>query len=209
MKTNLLAGLVVGGAMITTLAVTPEVNALPTMDGSIAFGAFGATVVPNNISLPNLVITPFAPLAGTVVVSPNSGVFADGDFLEVSGPAAIFVSTSAINLAAGTFTFSDAVFGSWVTTSIANIAFNPITTTLSFNIFGTFTPGTLYPGFDPGAARIAVSLTQTGGPNTPVSWSATLTSPPFRTAVPEPMTAGLGLLSLGALGAFATRRRQA
>ncbi len=28
-------------------------------------------------------------------------------------------------------------------------------------------------------------------------------------AIPEPMTAGLGLLSLGALGAFATRRRQA
>ncbi len=209
MKTNLLAGLVLGGAVVTTLAVTPEVNALPTMDGSIAFGAFGAAVVPNNISLPNLVITPFAPLAGTVVVSPNNGTFADVDFLEITGPAAIVVSTSSINFAAQTFTFSDAVFGSWVTTSITDFVFNPITTSLNFNIFGTFTPGTLYPGFDPGAARIAVGLTQTGGPNSPVSWSATLTSPPFRTAVPEPMTAGLGLLSLGALGAFATRRRQA
>jgi hypothetical protein len=73
---------------------------------------------------------------------------------------------------------------------------------------GTFTPAAGPPdltGFDPGPMSLTFSATQTGGPNSSVSASYTIASPPA--GVPEPMT--MTLLGLGLVGsAYVARRRR-
>lgn len=127
----------------------------------------------------------------------NTGLFA-GMPTQNIGPVSfdITVPTS--------FSFSNAVFGDFVSTSISVIS-NGQTGSgaiVGLYILGNFTSGTYAPGIN-GEASMTVTFNQTSGGA--ISDSATFSIPPA--TVPEPSTVALATLGLCSIGVMASRRR--
>jgi hypothetical protein len=105
------------------------------------------------------------------------------------------------------FTFGNASFGTFTASSY--VVTTSTATNVSFLIYGTFDPGTNFPGTkqDLTPTSLNIGFTKAG---TAVSASGTLSSPPVGLAVPEPASmtlAGLGALGL-AFGAYRRRQQQ-
>ena len=139
-------------------------------------------------------------------------IFTIGNFATNNSQSGIFLTMPNYNLGAITFnqnvgtsfTFTNAAFGSFTSSSITVSASGPGFT--NFDILGQFTQGTSPSGNGP--AELALSFTQTpAGLGGAISDSGTLAV--FSAAVPEPST--FALLGLGAIGLAlsAARRRLA
>lgn len=132
-----------------------------------------------------------------------------GDFATyVTSPAFFGDVTLTVSPAPGSFSFSDAGFGSFTSTLIVLAPSGP--TTQAYNVFGTFTPGTDFApgGFVAGPAEFVISFTQ-AAPMGVISASATLYSPPIGPPiVPEPASLVMGSISIVMCGLFYGFRRR-
>jgi len=138
----------------------------------------------------------------------STGVFVGTPFLTDFGA----VTFSTANGANSSFTFGNATFGTFISTTITSIISG--NGFQSFFILGNFTPGTAanYGGVTaPQPASFTLSFTQTpagGGANSTISDSGTLSVPPAG-AVPEPASFAMVVIGLGGVLAVGRFRRRA
>jgi hypothetical protein len=130
----------------------------------------------------------------------------DGDFTGISSGLLINSGTEVLTTPF-TFTFGNAIFGTFTATSLVSDTGNSLPKFRSIELSGIFSGGSLFPGQnDPTPAGLAISLTQSGGPGRPISASFSLVTSP----IPEPASVvmmGVGLV--GALGLSRLRRKTA
>jgi PEP-CTERM motif len=122
-----------------------------------------------------------------------TGAGATGDFSPVIPATVTGLNLNMSTLGAlpspSAWGFSSAAFGTFTAaTATQNVALNipGAGNFRSFTFYGTFIPGTDYPGLSgaPGNATVLISFTQAGGANNAISSSFTLDVKP----VPEPAT---------------------
>jgi len=135
-----------------------------------------------------------------------------GDLMPPPGPGPALgspLTTAAITATVGTPVSFSAPWGSFAgNVTQADDEGDALNRVVDVIALGTFTPMAGPPdlsGFDPGPMSLTFSATQTGGPNSSVSASYSIASPP--SVVPEPLS--MTLLGLGLAGsAFVARRRR-
>jgi hypothetical protein len=131
----------------------------------------------------------------TITTTSRSGGFTSGaPFLPVT-------ATTFTPLTPTSFILGSATFGEF--TGISDTKTASSTTSVSYVLTGTFAPGSEFGGGPSELATLTVSFTQTGGPGTAISDSATLST------VPEPASIallGLGLAGLGGISVLRRRR---
>lgn len=180
--------------------------------GYVPIGDIAYTPTNASISTATTVTIPSSEVVNTVpltylgqpnnlvgLVSPGDGVTVDPLVLPtISGPS--FISNyMTFTIDDGSRFEYDMVSIIWTSSAVSN---------LSFNSQGTFrdTLGV----YDPAAASLSGSFTQTGGDTGTVNASFTFASPPSPSAVPEPgsFVLMLGMFGgVGALGLWNRRRR--
>lgn len=171
-----------------------------TIVGSQAIGDFGSPVTDTG----NILTATTFDFSGSLAAATTSR---SGDFTALSGPLTLTFSQPVLNLSNPVgWTFSNPVLGTFVAQSVSLESIG--TTQIGFYILGTFTPGSGLASYDAGLASFSISFTQVGGPNTAISDSGTLTSPP--TVTPEPTSMALaGFAGIGmAVGAWRRRRQE-
>jgi len=163
------------------------------VSGSIAVGAADVTTSsPGGINSDTVFTMPTIFASGTGTGDFSALSFPDGLGNAILDPAA-----------PTTFSFGTTAFGYFHGVSIV-----PSTGpgTESFQILGTFTPGTDEAGTTPSSASLTVSFTQNGGPGMVISGSGTLNTLTLP-SVPEPSSALLGFSAFVAVGLFHVVRR--
>jgi hypothetical protein len=144
---------------------------------------------------------------GTTFTNSLSSVIgsATGDLAAAIG---IFYVTDPITASIASPVSFTAAFGSFVGSVALVSAAGPVDSrVVDVYAVGIFTPAGVLGAFTPGLMSLTASFTQTGGPESAVSGSYTLASPPAPPRIAEPAT--LALLGAGLLGLAAVRRRKA
>lgn len=164
--------------------------------GTESFGVNSTTI--DTSSITTATIFNFMGIATT---NPSTG-----DFTSISsGTSASSTPGPDTMTVPSTFTFGNAAFG--IFTASSQVFDNIVGNTRVFELKGTFSGGTLFPGKgDPAAAILDITLSQVGGPGTAIGTSFTLATK----AIPEPASVvmmGVGLV--GALGLSRLRRKSA
>lgn len=167
--------------------------------GTQGFNAGGQDITPNTGDITTATVFNFANFGST---TNQTGVFA-GMPNELFGPLTLTI-TSATG-----FSFSDSVFGDFLSSSITPIFVGQGVAT--YAVDGTWTPGT-FSGFSgltgPLTADFTMAFTQVGGPGTAPSFSGTLAITEL-SAVPEPSSIVLVLTALiGGVVMFRFRRNR-
>lgn len=189
--------LLIGAALaLSTSTVAIAAPALGTFGAAVFTGTFSGTLDVGSTITTTAGITT---TGGTGdLASLSAGTLLTGittPFTVQDGSAFTFTTSG------GAVSFTTGALGLF-NTSLDNAAIN--NRVVSFQALGTFT--TTLGGFDGGPASITGSLTQTGGPDSAVSYSFTFSSPPAVTPPPVPAPAAIGFLGLGVL-ALGLRRR--
>ena len=131
--------------------------------------------------------------SGTPILTTGAST---GDFTAVAaGQAVGFTSFNATVGNSFVLGLPTGPLGEFMSSSISETVGNK---SVTFNMTGTFTPGTDLASFTAGPASFTLTFNQNGGPGTAISDSMTLSS------VPEP--ASIALLGIGMVGLFACRR---
>lgn len=196
-------------AAITVMATSA--NAAFT-NGNFAFSAatnstadiLTTTSFSNDATGQNITVTS---VPGTSTTNNFVGQLAIGNTLSLG---------TTFNFATGTgFNFSSAALGTFVETSVQLLSSTSTgsgstrNASVSYEVFGTFTPGTDFPGSSPLTADETFALTQTGAPGTAsVSIGGTFNSP-AAVLIPEPVTISLFGAGLAGIGFGARRRKKA
>lgn len=193
--------IIVGLALAGLLSQTPDAQAQIVV-GSQGFSfTGGVSTDTGNINT----ATVFTLDGMSTFLGPNNQ---RDDFLTYVTTAETFASPLILTTSTPTsFTFGNATFGTFVASSVTeNVSGS---TTESFNMMGTFNPGTDFAagGFTPGAAEFVISFTQ-GAPGDAISASASLYSPSVTAVVPEPASVVLGLTSILGCGLASGLRRR-
>ena len=192
MKKLLLLGTIAAGAFLT-----PAAHAVP-INGTLSVAFFGVAVPGSPTTLAGVTSINITGSPGIVSSGAGTG--------NLAIPSGVSGTSSNFNFLGSTYSFTLGTYGTF--TEVGSPVFNGYTSagqssTLSYYLSGTFTPGTSLPGLDTDPASFIVSFTsstQDGG--TSYSGSGTLASPPNPPPVliPEPMTIavlGSGLIGLG------------
>lgn len=178
-------------AAATAAVAAPSAASAATIVGTLAGALFGVTS-----STPDIT-------AGTTFGSSVSLVSSTtGDFSVV--PNFTFANVGNVTASTGSPVTLSSTFGSF-TGSVTSVSTTGLSGVVSFYTIGTFTPAGALSTFTPGAASLTFSFTQTGGANSAVSGSYSLSSPP--SGVPEPAAWGMLIAGAGMAGAAVRRRR--
>jgi hypothetical protein len=195
--------IIVGLALAGLLSLSPDAQA-GIVVGSQGFSFTGGVSTDNNPSNINTA-TVFTLVGMSTFLGANNQ---KDDFLTYVTTAETFASPLTLTTSTPTsFTFGNGSFGTFMSSSITQTASG--STTQSFNMMGTFSPGTDFAagGFAPGAAEFVISFTQ-GAPGDVISASASLFSPSVVAVVPEPASVVLSMASILGCGlAFGLGRR--
>lgn len=187
MRTNAIALL----AAVTATVAAPTAASAATIVGTLAGALFGVTSSTPVIS------------AGTTFGSAVSLVSSTtGDFGVV--PNFTFANVSDVTASNGSPITLTSTFGNF-TGTVASVNASGLSGVVSFYTLGTFTPAGALSAFTAGPASLTFSFTQTGGANSAVSGSYSLSSPP--SGVPEPAAWGMLIAGAGMAGAAVRRRR--
>lgn len=174
-----------------SLVATPAAYA-NAITGALPFGAIGVTALNLDLSSSSNTISSDGPVTsgpGTLDLAmvPQGTAFGSFTF-----------DVASVATGAG-FSFSNPTYGSFVGAT-GGIPFQS-QNTLAADIFGTFTPGSMFPGMTPTPSEVVIAFTQISGV---VSGSFTLeTNPGHGPQTPEPQT--LLLAGSGILACFGSR----
>ena len=176
--------------VLAVVALMATVASAGPIAGSLPLAGFIVTQDGANLAVSTLISS---------VTAPTSG-FGVGDFAAVLPVGSDFGPTL-LDLTAGTFSLSNAVYGTFVSSAMTIVTQNA--SFLDVYFLGTYTPGSGIPGVDPGPASARVSINQSGES---LSEAITLNAPPA--GIPEPAT--MALMGGGLVGiAFLLRRKRA
>jgi len=189
--TDIMMNIIAGGKL-------SEVSGIGTDAGDDDFFSSQAS---NASALSTLSLLDDIGLASGVAITFNGGLsvlFEDFDFHTKVEEAVPFP------LSPGVFTFHDTTITNGDTTGAADISYT--------GVFGTRVTGAGNP-FIPNNSENPMAFTHSFDGNDfiayPVSNNADVSQVPLRDVIPEPATAGLGLIALGALAGATRRRRNA
>ena len=180
-------------------AAAAVLTATPASAATIV-GTFGASIVGVAADTPSIGLdTTFTNSLFSIVGS------ATGDLSVLPGS---FFTVSPVKATTGTNVSFNGAFGSFLgTVNMAAVGGTLENRTVSVFALGTFTPAGALSSFSAGASSLTFSFTQTGGPNSAVSGSFSLASPPADVPeIPEPATWALMIGGFGLVGGMARRR---
>jgi len=183
---------------IALLSLASVAQATTPIVGSLTWVAQSATEnVPTNLAASNVFsLTDLLKVTGTgdfTSFPPNLGILPDPTLLDISTNATLLM-----------FSFADANFGSWVTTS-GSYARSNNGTFLNVALRGTFTPGLLYPLNTMNNGELNITFSEAEGS---LSGGGTMA---FTKAVPEASTlvgfgSALAMAGPGLVGWLRRRR---
>jgi len=193
MKLTLRKFLLTAAATVAALAIGGGSSQAGPVNGSIGMAAILPTLA-NGTNLGNTtqinILTWITTGFGTMDYAP----------IPITTP----YGTTPLDLTSlATFTISNASWGTFAAST--GMIVQQTASFLDVYLMGTYTPGPLMVGVDPGPTSFRISFNQSGAS---ISGAATLSSPPAPLMTPEPATLVSGLLALPLVGGLWLRRRK-
>jgi hypothetical protein len=174
------------GALFVLAAAPAQAD---TIVGSLPLSSAGVSSTSTNLSAPGVVVS----ATDSVVLTLGTGDLNTVPLLESFGPTTLDTNDLL------SFTFSNATYGTFTTTSGVIITQN--TGFLNVYLLGTFSA----PGFDDSPASVQVTYTSSAGGS--VSGGFTLNAPPSP-IVPEPASIAMAGIGLATVGLVRTLRKR-